>query len=846
MNGLQFSLATRYLWGRKLRTFLTTLAIMLGTLLIFAMNLVLPSMVKAFESNMLAASGQVDITITHESGEAFSERVLNKVRTIAGVRAITGSLSRTVNIPDDFFGKAQVTALTLTGIDPRSAPTLRNYPVKQGRFLRSKDDLAAVITTSLADSLQLKLGDELPLPTTEGVVPLEIVGLLPERALPGNEEVLISLYEAGKLLDLPDRINTIEINLDTMDNAQRDAIQSQIEAALGDDYTIGALSSGSEIIGSIQMGQMIFSLFGFLALLMGGFIIFNTFRTIVAERRHDIGMLRAVGASRRTIIGVILTEGFIQGLIGSLIGISLGYLLGSGLIMAMSPMLEGFMHIQIKAPVVQPGLVITTILLGIGVTLAAGLLPAFSAGRVTPLEALRPSIGETVQRATLIGTIIGVILILGALIGLVSGNLGLTALGSFMFLAGLVLVGPALVKPIASVFSAIVAIVFAQDGTGTLAQGNVTRQPTRAAITASATMIGLAIIVAMGGLIWSISGGFLDILQRSLGSDYLIMPPSVGVWGSNVGARSDLVEELRSMPGVETVSSLRYAATTVNGKPLSLLAIDPAVYPKIASLSFQTGDAGTAYATLAGERAIIANGILASQAGLKVGDIMSLSTPTGVKPYRLVAIAGDYLNAKIMTAYISQDNLKTDFRKDEDVFIQLNLSPGTDAAAVEPELKAILEDYPQFKMVSGKNYFEENRTLFNAAFSFYFVLLGLLALPSLIALLNTLAIGVIERTREIGMLRAIGATRKQVRRIVVAEALLLAALGTAFGLLAGLYLGYVFVMGLSVGGFPVEYVFPYYGILAAIAVGLIFAVLAAMLPARQAARMDIIRALRYE
>ncbi len=846
MNGLQISLAARYLSGRKLRTFLTTLAIMLGTLLIFAMNLVLPSMVKAFESNMLAASGQVDITITHESGEAFSERVLNKVRTIAGVRAITGSLSRTVNIPDDFFGNAQVTALTLTGIDPRSAQTLRNYPVKEGRFLRSKDDLVAVITTSLADSLQLRLGDELPLPTTEGVVPLEIVGLLPERALPGNEEVLISLYEAGKLLDLPDRINTIDINLDTMDSTQREAIQSQIEAALGDDYTIGALSSGSEIIGSIQMGQMIFSLFGFLALLMGGFIIFNTFRTIVAERRHDIGMLRAVGASRRTIIGVILTEGFIQGLIGSLVGISLGYLLGSGLIMAMSPMLEGFMHIQIKAPVVQPGLVITTIVLGVGVTLAAGLLPAFSAGRVTPLEALRPSIGESVQRATLIGTIIGVILIVLAVLGLISGDIGLTALGSFMFLAGLVLVGPALVKPIASVFSAIVAIVFARDGTGTLAEGNVTRQPTRAAITASATMIGLAIIVAMGGLIWSISGGFLDILQRSLGSDYLIMPPSVGVWSSNVGARSDLAEELRRVPGVEYVSSLRYAATSTNGKPLSLLAIDPAVYPKIASLSFQDGDAGTAYATLAGERAIIANGILASQAGLKVGNMVNLSTPTGVKPYRLVAIAGDYLNAKILTAYISQDNLKTDFRKDEDVFIQMNLSPGADAALVEPRLKAILEDYPQFKMISGKNYFEENRTLFNAAFSFYFVLLGLLALPSLIALLNTLAIGVIERTREIGMLRAIGATRKQVRRIVVAEALLLATLGTAFGLLAGLYLGYVFVLGLSVGGFPVEYVFPYYGILAAIAVGLIFAVLAAMLPARQAARMDIIRALRYE
>jgi len=132
------------------------------------------------------------------------------------------------------------------------------------------------------------------------------------------------------------------------------------------------------------------------------------------------------------------------------------------------------------------------------------------------------------------------------------------------------------------------------------------------------------------------------------------------------------------------------------------------------------------------------------------------------------------------------------------------------------------------------------------SFVIYFVILGVLALPSLIALLNTLAIGVIERTREIGMLRAIGATRRQVRRMVVAESLLLAAIGTAFGLLAGLYLGYVMVLGLSVSGFPVTYVFPYTGLVAAMAVGLIFGVLAALLPARQAARMEIIHALRYE
>ncbi len=434
-----------------------------------------------------------------------------------------------------------------------------------------------------------------------------------------------------------------------------------------------------------------------------------------------------------------------------------------------------------------------------------------------------------------------------AVFALISGNVGLTALGGLLFLVGLVLVAPVLVRPIASVLSRLVALILARDGTGTLAQGNLTRQPTRAAVTASATMIGLAIIVGMGGMVFSLTGTFLDILRKSLGSDYLLMPPSVGVWASNVGANQDLADRLRAIPGVGVVSTMRFANATANGNAVSLLGIDPQVFPQVASLTFQEGDSATAFAALASEPSLIANGVFAAQSRTRSRRCGAAYPPQpGLKPYRIVAIAGDYLNAKIMTAYISQANLSRDFRKNEDIFIQLNLAPNADAVRVEEKMKDILKDYPQFKLISGKSYFEENKAIFDSIFMFYFVLLGVLALPSLIALLNTLAIGVIERTREIGMLRAIGATRKQVRRTVIVEALLLAAIGTALGLLAGLYLGYVMVLGFSVAGFPVEYVFPYAGLLAATAVGLLFGVLAALLPARQAARMDIIRALRYE
>jgi len=853
---IQMTLAARYLFGRKLRTLLTTLAIVFGVLVIFSMNTILPTLLASFTANIMAASGQVDITITHQNNDAFSTTVIEKVKAVPGIRAITGSLNRTVNLPAGWFGRStNISAVALVGVDPRSAGTVHNYALTSGRFIRADDDESAVITSSLAEQLAvlvdgkltpLKVGDTLNLPTTQGTVALTIVGLRPARSVPGNEEIVVSLYEAQKLLDLPKRINTIEANFNTTDEVQRAVIQKTIETQLGKDYEFGALSSGAELLSSIQVAQSAFSAFGFLALFMGGFIIFNTFRTIVAERRHDIGMLRALGASRRTIIGIILAEGFLQGCLGTAIGMGAGYLLTLGLIKVMGPIMTQFIHLEMGSPIVSPATVIITVVLGVGVTLISGLLPAISASRLTPLDALRPASADVVQKAARWGSIIGLVLIALAVIALFSKNVGLVALGSLAFLIGLVFIAPLLVRPIAVAFGALLAIVFARQGTGTLAQGNLTRQPSRSAITASATMIGLAVIVAVGGLTSSLTGGLIDVIRKSLGSDYLFIPPAIAVWQSDVGANRDLADRLRQTQGVGLVSTMRYAGATVNGKPVSLLGIDPSVFPKVSALNFQNGDAASAYAALSSGRYMIANGVFASSAGVKVGDTISLSTTEGQRDYQVIAIAGDYLNLKVNTAYISQANLSADFHKNEDIFIQVNLAPGADPAVVEPKLRALNAKYPQFNLVSGQAYFQQNKDLLDAAFAGYYALFIVLALPSLISILNTLAIGVIERTREIGMLRAIGSTRGQVRQMVLAEAVLLAATGTAFGLLAGLYLGYVMVTGLASAGFPVEYSFPVSGLLVAVAVGLIFGVVAAIIPARQASQMEIVKALRYE
>jgi putative ABC transport system permease protein len=854
---LQLTLAARYLRGRKLRTFLTTLAIVIGVMVIFGTGIYLPSFTDAFQKSLFLASGQADVMITHKTGEAFSASTLNKIKAINGIAVIAGSLERVINLPPKFYGKnSTVNALSLVGIDPTKAPDLHDYRVSQGRFLEQGDGNVAVISERLADELGVKLNDTLKLPTPQGVAKLEIVGLLPGRALIGNEQVLVTLDRAQKLLDMPGRISVIEANLTTKDKAETEAIVNTIKAQVGNTYTLGGLSSGSEFAGAMQIGQVMFNMFGLLTLAMGGFIIFNTFRTIVAERRHDIGMLRAIGANRTTIVGLVLTEGLVQGVIGTAIGIGLGYLLGVAITAGTSSIIKQLMNIEMTA-VVEPLLVVVSIALGVGVTLFAGLLPALSASRVTPMEALRPSLSEVMQRISRIGTIVGAVMIVIAIAGLLTGTFALVALGGFLFLTGLVLVAPALVKPIAHVFGALLALIFAREGTGELAQGNLTRQPSRTAITASATMIGLAIIVGAGGMMFSMVGTVMDMFNRTLGSDYLLIPPSVAVWKGDVGASASLKAKINAVPGVGAVSSLRYAQSSLRSAALrsgtgettiSVLGIDPVEYPKLSGMDFQKGNAQDAFAALAAdERNAIVNGILAASTNLKVGDVIPLATPSGQQDYRIVAIAGEVLSMKINTVYISQANMKSDFNNSEDIFYQVDLAPGADAAAVEQRLNQIVDNYPQFRLVAGREYTAEFRRQYDAIYAGFYVLLGVLAFPSLIAILNTLAIGVIERTREIGMLRAIGATRGQVWKTIVAEALLLASLGTALGILAGLYLSYVFVQGLSASGiFKVAYTFPLAGVLSAIAAGLIFGVLAALVPARQASRMEIIEALRYE
>ncbi|MBC7225783.1 MAG: ABC transporter permease [Thermoflexales bacterium] len=839
---VQLMMALRYLRGRKLRTALTTMAVVFGVAVLFGMNALLPTMLQAFRQTVMAATGKVDLMFTSVTDGPFPADRVEIIQGMEGIAEVTGSLRRNILLPPDMASQAGLNAVTLVGVDPEVAARMRHYPLKEGRFLAADDGDAVVVSKGLAEKLGLAPGSTLTLPSAKGTTDFEVVGILNVPSIPGVEEVYVPLPAAQRLLEMPGQINVIEATVKP--GVDRDEVEKAALAALGDLFKAEPPEVGEELIASLEMGEIAFALFGVMALAIGAFIILNTFRTVVVERRHDLGMLRAVGASRRAVVGLILAESLLQGVLGTAAGLAAGYGLAWVLLLSVKSVMQQYLRMEAIAPIITLPNLMTAVVLGLGATLAGGLWPALAAGRVTPVEALRPVVPGAYERAARRRGTVGAVLVVLAALALLTGNFNLAALGTLLFLVGLVLVAPVLVSPLSRLFGRLLALIFAREGR--LAEGNLARQPNRAAITASALMVGLAMILALAGIVTSTFDGFMSYIDHSLRADFLLMPASLVLGGGNVGAGPELVEEIRAVPGVAGATTLRLATAAVDGLTVQVVGVDPETYPQLSGLVFRYGDSEEAFAALGRERAMIVNGVFAAQRRVKVGDVLTLQTPEGKREYRVVGVGSDYLNAKLVTAYISQANLERDFHQTADLLVMVEAADDADMAAVQARLEEIVRKYPSFVLTEWRSFREEQERVFGQSVSLFNVIGVMFALPSLLAMVNTLTINVMERTREIGVLRAVGSTRRQVRRMVIAESLLLGALGTAFGILAGLWLGYVLVAGMNVSGFVIPYYFPYTGVLVAVAVGLLIGVGAAVLPARRAARLDVVAALRYE
>jgi putative ABC transport system permease protein len=835
------TMAFRYLAGRKMRTTLTTLAIVFGVAVILAGNLTLPGAIAAFRSVTLTTADAVDMTVTSRTGAAFNpDAPLAALAKVKGVQAASPVLRQQVYMPGP-DGKATTTQTELVGIDPATIGAVRDLKLSTGRALQPGDHGVALAQASpIAGVPQPKLGDKETVISAAGTEQYEVVGLLDTSNKLATAQLVVPLADAQASLAQPKLVNAIELAL--APGVNRDAVKRDVLAATGDGFQVDAVTTQVDTFSSLQVGYAIFNLFGLLTLFIGAFLIFNTFRTVVVERRHDLGMLRALGAEQRQITGMIVVESLLQGVLGTAVGLVVGYLFALGMAAALNGFVGNFLPGVHLTVILSAQAVLMAVVFGLLTTLIAGYVPARAAGKVSPLAALRPSPTADVRGARRWALTIGLVFIVLAVVLLFSGPTA-AAGGALLFLIGLAIASPALVHPAARLFSPFISLWFGREGD--VASGNVTREPGRAAVTASTLMIGLAVLVLSFGMVKSFGTYVSDLFARNLSSDLILMPQNI-LLGANVGAGPKLAEQLRAVPGMQAVGEVRFAGTVANGQNASVLGMDPASYAQVFPLIFTQGKPDEAYAALQNGRTTIVNQIFAATYKVKPGDDLTLQTVQGPQVYHVVAVGGDALNFKLATVYISQANLSADFGRNDDVLLAMKLKPGADLAAVKQSVAQIAAGYPQFTLYVTAEYRNNLMAQSTQAMNMFYAIALIILIPASLGLLNTLTINVLERTREIGTLRAIGADRRQVRRMVMAEALLLGLFGAAIGVLAGVAMSYGFLAAFGSLGWKLPLVISVAGIVAAIVVGVLLAIFAALLPARNAAKLDIIRALHYE
>jgi putative ABC transport system permease protein len=849
-------LSLRNLRARVQRTLLTAVGIVLGVGIVFGVLTLSNTMSGTFRDLFTRAYGAADLTVTAAGGSGgFDEGVVRKIRGYEEVESAAPRYSLSSSLILERRrenGLPEVRSMRLFGVEPGSAELATGFELTDGRFPRSGRELT--LDGGSANGAGLEIGDEVTVATPKGPEELELVGLLriPGGSFGGLAFGMAPLPFAQDAFDKPGQISGIAV--EAAEGISVSELKEKLERDLGEGLQAERSETRTqEISGQLQGFRLALLFFAGTALFVGAFLVFNALSMTVLERTRELGMLRALGSTRAMIARSVVTEALLLGVLGSALGVLFGYGMARGLVYLFG---RAFLF-EITTLVLTPFALVSAIVVGIAVTVVAALYPALRAGRVSPVEAMRArSAGSGGARssrglsrfAPLVGLAlagVGVPWIyylaknLSAdLEGLVyaSGIAGIVA--AFL---GISLVIPVLVRPLAALFAPVLRLLFGVEGR--MAAANATRNRGRTALTASALMVGISLVVAFSALGGSLLGSIRDFLDDSLGSDYVVQPTQQN---SDAGFSAGLPEEISGLSGVEKTTTL-VSTFRRDGEKVSVVFGVDENYPDIFRVDYEVGS-GTpadAFARLEEGGALVGKQ-LAEDRKLGVGSKVKLPSPKGTKTYRVEGILENDLLGGGAGIYLSEEALAKDFNETEGEFLAVKAEPGSDRGEISRGIKEVLRDYPQFTLYSNAEWKARIESDFNRQYVFFYAIMGVSVAVSAFGVVNTLSMSVFERTREIGILRAIGTTRLQIGRLIVDEGIVISLIGCLIGVILGSLLGYLFVSGSGAGGFEIDFYYPKLPVLAALFSGLLIGILAGLLPARAAARKDIVEAVQYE
>ncbi|MGZ4268534.1 MAG: ABC transporter permease [Solirubrobacteraceae bacterium] len=844
--------ALRGLFARKLRFFLTALAVLLGTTLIAGTYVFTDSINQAFDKIFEATNRGTDAAITpkltfENSGgtqPVIPASVLAKVRRSPGVATAGGSVFDVATILNKKGKKISAGGAPsfIGSVAPEARFNAVSYP--NGRQARANDEAAVDVGTFKKE--HFKLGDRICAVAARARTCFKLVGttqIAGVGSFGGTTTLELTLPAAQRMLG---KNGFDEIQAAAKRGVTPQRLADELKRSLGPAVVVRtgqqqAAKQSKDIRSNLGFLKVALFAFAGIALFVGAFLIFNTFSITVAQRSREFALLRTLGASRRQVMRSVIAEGLLIGTLGGALGVAFGLATAAGL----RALFKAFgADLPSGGTILVGRTIVITIVVGAVVSLLSSLSPAIRATRVPPVQALTeglvpqpPHASRRMTIGALLLLVAGVALMCLGLFAGFSTNAALSAMGggaAATFL-GVALVSPHLVRPLAS---AIGAPIERMTGiTGRLARENSVRQPGRTAVTAAALMIGVALVTFAS----IFAAGAKATISKAVDTN-LRSPLVVQASGGNQAFSSDVLKQIARTDGVSTVSGVRFSRAKVRGAGnAQVSAIDPATFTGLYGLEMQQGTAATVR-SLGDGTALVAKGFADSH-HIKVGQTLATTTPIGrhiaLKVIGITHDKGGLTANLVVTNAVAQ----RDFGETKDAFGLIGVRPGTDVKALKKQLQVLVDrEYPGTEVLTDQEFKDSVAGQINQLLTLIYALLGLAIIVSLFGIVNTLVLSISERTRELGMLRAIGTSRRQVKRVVRYESVITALIGSVLGAILGVILAVLFTRPLA--DFTLS--IPVGTLIAVLIAGGVIGVLAAILPARRAAKLNVLDALAYE
>jgi putative ABC transport system permease protein len=838
--------------AHKFRLFATSLAVMLGVAFMAGTLVLTDTIQKTFDElfsdiyddtdAVVRAEGAFDSAGIEQRGR-LDASLLDTVSDVDGVDVAQPDIRGYAQLVDkdgDAVGDPETGPPTLGGnwIDSEE---LNGFDISDGNPPSADDEV--VIDKKSSDDTGYRVGDTAQVLTKGGPQDVTIAGIAQfgDADSPGGASfVLFTLDAAQRLIAEPDKFDSILVIADDgispTEIVQRiaPALPTGTEAVTGSEVT---QESQDEIKQGLSFFNTFMFVFAAIALLVGGFIIFNTFFITVAQRTRENALLRALGAKKRQILVSVLVEALAVGLIASVVGIGLGILVAAGL----KTLLTAFgFELPGGGIVLTATTVIISLVAGVGVTLVAAISPARRAGRVPPVAAMREvavgSTGYGSRQRIVVGC--GLLVLGGAALGYgLFGSPGspilMVGVGVLLVFFGVAALGRTVALPLSRSIGWPLPRLFGIRGR--LARENAMRNPRRTAATASAVMIGVGLVTFISIFAASAKASFGTVIDRAFTGDFVITSPA-GLAGG--GLDPELAASLNELPEVDAAGAIRAGVAEIDGSATQLLAASDEAFDVVDVDPVAGSPADLGVDTIAVFEDV------AEDKNLSIGDTVPVVfKDTGAQELTVAMIYGESQPAGDWLLGTETYEANVDDQYDYQVFVRK--ADGVDTPTAHTAIEQVADGYPGAKVLDQAGY-EADQTMFiDQLLGLIYVMLLLAIFIALLGIANTLALSIIERTRELGMMRAVGMTRTQLRSMIRWESVIIAIQGTLLGIVVGVFFGWALVTALADEGIE-TFRLPVATLLVIVVLAALAGVLAAVWPARRAAKLDVLRAVVTE